>query len=121
MKTSKISYILIIVLVLIIFSSCQHQRYVPTEGQWFCEELQIQLSYDDGHSSYLLDNGEKIVCSNETDPGTRCIMVYCQEQNHEKYEFCSEIFTDDCISFDQEKMIVVDQTTGKEFIFKRVK
>jgi len=98
----------------------QDRTFVPESGIWFCDELQIQLSYEPGIVSYCVENGKKILCTNSTDRGSSAIYVLWQGEKTATKSVGDMVFFGRCIGFDENKMHIVENGSGKKYTFKRI-
>ena len=94
-------------------------QWVPEEGTWYCEELQIQLACDVGISSITVD-GETVVCGWQNDRGSKFFFVY-SVQSHSLYSRGEVIFEGEAITLDDREFCVEDTATGERYIFTRIK
>jgi len=95
-------------------------RYEPEEGVWFCEELQIQISYEKNANTFLIENGEKINCACGSDRGVKELQVYCQEWDHPTYRLDEMIFCADIKKLTDKTLTVFDPLAKQEYIFIRI-
>ena len=102
-------------------TSCTTAEFYPEDGQWYCKELQIQLSFDDLGACYYRVGEEVIACACGSDPGSRWLSVGCQETDSAYFELGEEVFGAEFVSLDGEKLVVFDPKTETEYIFYRVK
>lgn len=79
-KFRTIISVLILAILLSCFSSCVgHKNWMPQDGPWFCEELQIQITFTYGDCYAIID--EKVVrCDCINDPGSKYFFVITQEE-----------------------------------------
>lgn len=99
---------------------CTPNRYEPEEGVWYCEDLQIQLSYDIGKECYVIINGEKIKAACGSDRGVNWLYVTSQQQGHPKFDLAEVIFSAEIISLNEVEFIVYDEQAKREFVFYRM-
>ena len=94
---------------------------VPEYGEWYCEELQLQLSFDNHKESFVLIDGKQVSCSFENDRGSRCILVAFLYGNY-YYDASQVFFMCNCDYWDEEKMIVTElidkEIIDDGFLFK---
>lgn len=118
--TKRILVMIIILQIVTLCAGCVPDQYEPEEGVWYCDELQIQLSYEAHTQSYIIQNDEKILCACGSDRGVKYIQVFCQERNHPDYELGELIFLAEIISLDEMQLIVYDEQTEKQYIFYKI-
>lgn len=120
MKYSKgIRLFLILFQVLFTCAGCVPDQYEPEEGVWVCEELQIQLSYEQNTPCFVVKNGEKIICACGSDRGVQYIYVSCQEKDHPVYDLGEEIFSAKIVSLSETELVVYDEQDKQQYIFIR--
>ena len=95
-------------------------QYEPKEGIWVCDELQIQLDYDSGNESFIIENGVKIHCGHGSDRGVKRIQVHSQDINNLDYDLGELIFAADITKLTDSMMTVFDPLTEKEYTFVRI-
>ena len=95
-------------------------QYEPKAGIWMCDELQIQLDYDSGNESFIIENGVKIHCGHGSDRGVNRIQVYSQDFDNLDYDLGEMIFAADITMLTEAMMTVYDPLTEKEYIFVRI-
>ena len=120
MRKLRITWFFLCCLMLCSISGCTVAQYEPEEGIWFCEELQIQLSYERHTQTFAIRDGEKIICACGSDRGVPYLSVSCQETNNPNYSLAEEIFYAKIVSLDQEKMVVREENSETKYTFYRV-
>lgn len=114
-----ISYLCLNLAIIFIFSHPTPSVARPDEGIWYCEELKMQLSFEDD-SSYAVVNGEAISCIWENDRGSDVIGILCQDQNVEAHGLGDTIFWGYQLELTDDKYIVCDGVTGIAYTFTRI-
>lgn len=99
---------------------CTPDQYEPENGVWYCEDLQIQLSYDIGKECYAIIDGEKIKTACGSDRGVNRLCVSNQQKGHPKYYMGETIFVAEIISLNETEFVVYDEQAQREFVFYRV-
>ena len=93
--------------------------WTPPEGNWYCEELQIQVSFSGGDSFYLLD-GNEIPCDCINDKGSKAFFVITQASNIDSVPLGTEIFCAINMEFEGSQMIATQELTNTEYVFIKV-
>lgn len=119
-NTRRIQVIMFFVLFLPVFAGCTPVQYEPEDGVWFCEELQIQLSYEQDAQSFVIRDGEQIICACGSDRGVPYIYVSCQETNNSIYSLGEEIFYAKIIELSETELLVCDEETMRQYTFTRL-
>lgn len=92
----------------------------PEEGIWYCEELQIQLSFDSRYKSYAILDDQMIVCACENSRGSKDILVLCQESIAGEYEIGDLIFSGRYVDLDGNRYVVRDMITHELYTFELI-
>ena len=103
---------------MISLSSCGYTEWFPTEGAWYCDELQMQL--DCKHEeTFVMIEGTKVVCAWGADRGSKVLRVGCQDSTTKYYNVGEWILTAEQVDL-TETQLVVKSTDGVYYIFERV-
>lgn len=94
-------------------------RWTPPEGSWFCEELQLQVSFVEGESFYIL-NGAEIPCDSINNRGSHSFFVISQAKDIKELPLGTELFSAVYMEFTETYMIATEEHTKEEFIFLKV-
>lgn len=129
MKVAKVLLGLPVVLC-IILSACT-KEYHPQEGTWYCEELQLQLSfgiyilnepgnskYNDELYGYIIIDGERIGCQGSYDGHSRFMGVHSQELDNKKYPAGYQFYLLEAVSLGDTQYVVKDEA-GNQYTFIR--
>lgn len=95
-------------------------EYTPTDGVWYCETLQITLSFTAEKKSFITIDGEEILCECGNDIGSPDIYLLCQEPANRRYSLGELIFWGVYVSLDKDVYILEDHYTGELYRFLRV-
>lgn len=121
MKYVKLILSVIVILqIAMLFAGCVPDQYEPEEGIWYCDELQIQLSYESYAQCYIIEDDEKILCACGSDRGVKYIHVTCLERNHPQYKLGDVIFFAEVISLNDTELLVYDEQTEQQYVFLRI-
>ena len=116
-------YIALLALVMacmVSLSSCGYTEWYPTEGAWYCDELQMQLAFDRSCEMFFIKDGEKIQCSWSCDRGSRTLGISLADPITKAYLVGKEILFVKQVDL-TETQLVVRSTEGVYYIFDRVK
>lgn len=116
----KLSFLSIMVVMIFLFSSCTMATFYPEEGDWYCEELKLQLSFGDSNNCFIIKNGEIIDCACGSDKGSSWLSVGCQENGSIYYELGEEVFGAEFVQLEHDTLIVYDPQANKEYTFINV-
>lgn len=124
--------ILLLMLCLLVFSlgACIRVERLPSDGLWYCDELQAQFArpwssgyifsdsrYDE-NINYVIVNGDRIAIGIEND-GTQ-VLFLCQDQNTSQYLVGDAIYILQFVSLSDTEYVLEDKETGKRYTFVRV-
>ena len=128
MKQSKrisVSALLLIYLC-VLLCACSLSTYEPRiifwrpeEGIWYCEELQIQLSFEENHDSYMVIDGIQIRCVWENDTNSQDIRVLCQGANTFGYGMGESLFSGRYVELSDDQYVVENRQTREQYTFIR--
>lgn len=115
-----VGVVAIIVVVLIIYQGlgATPKSLLPGEGIWYCDELQIQLSFENHETSYIVVDGVEIACAVGNDRGSKQIVISCQELNSEHFCLDEVILAAWHVELTDNCWIMQDDS-GQQYIFKR--
>lgn len=94
-------------------------KWAPPDGNWYCEELQIQVSFSGGECFYIL-NGAEIPCDSINNRGSHSFFVISQARDIKELPLGTELFSAVYMEFTETYMIATEEHTKKEFIFLKV-
>lgn len=115
--------ILLIALLFIITCSiivCFPDQYAPEDGIWYCEELLIQLSYEPESPCFIIENNQEIVCACGSDRGSDRINIFCQDAGQSEYHMGELVFSAQVISLNDIELVVFDENTNQQYIFRKI-
>lgn len=120
--TRKLCVIICVIGLMLTLVQCKIDQTFPTEGIWFCEELQIQICFDkdrEKRNTYAFVDGKKINCVLYTDYGNRYFSIVCQDMLTGKYD-SADYYAGEFITFNDEIIVTRDTQTQTEYVFVRV-
>jgi len=94
--------------------------WTPEEGVWYCDDLEIQLSFSEGNETYAIIDGKKVQCVCINDRGAIDFSVLVQERNVPNYGVGDSIFWGQYVSLSESEFVVEDCNTGVRYIFVRL-
>lgn len=136
-KYKKLQRVVIILIVAVVFLAtiliwlgCSLYKgffvqYAPRDGVWHCEELNLTLSYEAEDKSYLVKDGETILCSRTGHPQSKHINVYAAEEITREdggtaFVHKALLFEFEILSFEREVLSVCD-SLGNHYTFTRLR
>ncbi len=118
--TLMVLLIILVGLLVYLFPAFNYVNRLPGSGQWWCEELQLMLSFDKGTCGYYIENGQKIPCHWSGEFKTNDIYVRHFEEEGEPYldyGSGSVIFSGYSIKCEDGRMTVREHDTRVKYIF----
>ena len=112
-------FITIIVIVALVVVTCKPVEYFPDEGEWYCEELEMQLAFGSDGNCFVMINGQEMKCGCGSDKGSNYLSVGCQELNCDHCYLGEEIFCATFVSLNNTVLIVEDVSSGIQYSFVR--
>ena len=96
--------------------------WLPEEGIWYCEELDMQLAFSDSDDSYIVIDGEKVICAVRNNRGSKDFLVLILESVAPNYDkFGDVVFSGKYVSLTEEAFTVKDRESGMQYVFIRCK
>lgn len=127
MKIRKYCLVCIMIILSLLLCACcplcdrPNHRWVPYEGVWYCDQLQVQLAFDGVSENYIIIDGEKVICNVENDPGSTWLWMKCIDENHPLFSQTKPLFQGEMVLLDDAggKYILRDEN-GVEYVFVRM-
>ena len=132
---------LLLLLVLAIgLSGCEWEQRIPTDGVWYCEELQAQFTvyerpgyvdpdwrpvadeqgnYVDENESYVIIDGDRIAASWGNDRGSIRVVILCNEERNPNCYLGEVIYAFNFVSLSDTEYVLEDDD-GKRYTFIRI-
>ena len=117
MNIKKLTCVLYI-LFLLGLTGC-YTEHTPTEGNWFCEDLQIHVSFSTGVCHVTFD-GQEIACCFENDRGSKYFSILVQETGVDNFPVGAIFFEAEHIKLHDNQWVVKENYTNTEYIFRKV-
>lgn len=92
--------------------------HYPSEGEWYCDALDLQIALEKDGESFLIWNDEKIVCTIVIDRGSKRINVVCQEADNAYFDLGECVFFGEIISR-KDDYFVIRGDDGAQYTFNR--
>lgn len=120
MSPKQLWLLFIPVLLLIIIPGC-YTEWMPIDGIWYCEELQIQIAFSSYGECFAMIDNQKVICDCINDRGSTWFSVVVQQGNVNGHPIGSSIFTAERVELTNDLFIVSQYLTGEEFTFIKIK
>lgn len=95
------------------------KQKLPDDGVWYCDALQIEISFDDGSASAVV-SGKKMHGVCQRDDEKNRITLICREEVHPDFRPGDVLFTARFIRLDENKLVVLDEKIEKEYTFLKI-
>lgn len=103
---------------LVVFSGCvEYKNWMPQDGPWFCEELQLQISFSYG-DSYAVIGETQVRCDCINDPGSKSFFVITQEES-DGLEIGTCLLEAEYVELTDSVFVVKECRTGTIYTFLR--
>ena len=93
--------------------------HYPSEGEWYCDSLDLQISFEKNVDTILIWNDEKVVCTIVIDRGSKWINVLCQEADNAYFDLGECVFFGEIISR-KDDYFVIRCDDGAQYTFNRL-
>ncbi len=113
-----LALLLIFSFLLILFS--KRTQLFPQEGIWYCEDLGIQITFDDSGQAFAMVNGEKISCACGIVRGSKDIHIISQQPDHPLFPLGEFIFSGEQVKLHDDQLVVQDDH-GNQYTFTRIR
>ena len=94
-------------------------RSLPEEGEWYCSELDMNLSFSIHGKTLLSHNGEKVLCSRAVDRGSTWIDIICDETGNPNFAFGEAVFSGEILKL-KNNLFIIQSSNGVEYTFRRI-
>ncbi len=97
------------------------QQWLPAEGTWYCEELQIQFCVENENESFAMIDGIKIPCYIRNDRGSSVFSICAASPDFDDIVSVGEaLFSGEYVDLNSDVFIVMDRDTKQQVVFRRV-
>ena len=110
--------ILLIFAVILVFICSPIDRF-PAEGEWYCNDLDVQVSFDHDGETFLVWNDQKVLCAAGIDKGSTWIYVDCQETDNPDFKLGETVFSGEIVQ-SEDGFLIIQSDTGVQYTFTRV-
>ena len=94
-----------------------NKDYIPQSGLWYCEELQIHLSFTNEYESTVVIGGETMRCTWGSEIGCSDIHIIRLDENGVLRE---SLLWGEYVSLDEKVYTIRDHKTGEVYSFIRI-
>ena len=126
MKFRKCAYIGILLVLVGMLTGCMRIpnmlipiEWMPEDGVWYCDELQLQLSFEKDVNSCILVDEEWKKCELMNEQYARTLYVYCFKDEKELIDEADLVFTGVWAGLDDEELVLRTED-GEKYVFVRI-
>lgn len=112
--------ILFYILPFLMIAFCEPVDYFPQDGIWYCEELQMQVSFADDDKTFAYVNGEKIYCTWGYDRGSTWLGLHCRNYYSKAFQVGDVVFDGEYVSLNDKALVLYDQEINRDYTFLRL-
>lgn len=111
----------ILVLVVLFVAMTHYTQWMPTDGVWYCKELQIQIPFENSEECFAIIDDKKVTCTWGNNRGSKVISVLCQETNMDGIALGEAVFVGEYVYLDENCLILRERSTGIEYTFEKIR
>jgi hypothetical protein len=94
---------------------------VPKDGVWYCDELQMQLSFSTQYNCSVVVDGKELQCILSMEIGSSQLRLLYHETGYHAYKHGDALFEGDSVSLSEDIYVVKDLDSGEIYSFHRIK
>ena len=110
---------ILLILAVLISVFCFPARSLPEEGEWYCSELDMKLSFSIHGKTLLSQNGEKVLCIRSVEHGSTWIDIICDETDNPNFAFGEAVFSGEILKL-KNNLFIIQSRNGVEYTFRRI-
>ena len=114
----KFTLLFLAVILLLGFAGCDHE-WMPQDGDWYCKELQLQISFSGG-DCFWINNGETIPCDCINDRSSKSFFVIAQAFDNKDIPLGTELFCGEHVKLTDNEFVVREMDSVKIYTFTKV-
>lgn len=104
---------------IIVYNQKNPKVSYPTEGIWFCEELDMQINFDGINDNFAKIGDEYYACLFFANRGASAMSIICQDTDMEGYELGQSVFSGEYVSGDSQSFSVRSKSDSRVYTFTR--
>lgn len=108
--------IIYLLCVAFLLTGCKTTLWRPESGVWYCEELQMQLSFDSEVPCFVTQNGTEVNCTWFNNSGSVYITVCYLTKDYDYITILDGKYVD----LTDDSYIVENMDTGIQYIFCKI-
>ena len=94
-----------------------NDEYFPKEGAWYCDELQMQISFDKNNESFYFIDNTKIPISAHIDRDVNILMISCGQPDCTYCEYRSFVATLKFVELSETQLVLEDCSAIPEVVY----
>ena len=110
---------ILLILAVLISVFCFPARSLPEEGEWYCSELDMNLSFSIHCKTLLSHNGEEVLCIRAVEHGSTWIDIICDETGNPNFAFGEAVFSGEILKL-KNNLFIIQSSNGVEYTFRRI-
>ena len=110
---------ILLILAVLISLFCFPARSLPEEGEWYCPELDLKLSFSIHGKTLLSHNGEEVLCIRAVEHGSTWIDIICDETGNPNFAFGEAVFSGEILKL-KNNLFIIQSSNGVEYTFRRI-
>ena len=127
MKFRKCAYIGILLVLSSMLTACLPVpaalffpiNWMPEEGVWYCDELQLQLSFEEEVESCVIVDENQKKCMLVNEQYSKILSVYCFKDENEFFDEAEMVFSGERVSLTDEEFVLRTED-GEKYVFVRI-
>ena len=110
---------ILLIFAVLISIFCFPARSLPEEGEWYCSELDMNLSFSIHGKTLLSHNGEEVLCIRAVEHGSTWIDIICDETGNPNFAFGEAVFSGEILKL-KNNLFIIQSSNGVEYTFRRI-
>lgn len=110
---------ILLIFAVLISLFCFPARSLPEEGEWYCEDLNMKLSFSINRNTLLSHNGEEVLCIRAVEHGSTWIDIICDEIGNPNFAFGEAVFSGEILKL-KNNLFIIQSSNGVEYTFRRI-
>ena len=113
-----VCFITMTAMLVLLLGACVHIQRYPSEGIWYCEDLDIYLDLKNDKGMYMDETGTYEPLMIQTDYGTGFFIRFCESDWSEEFDNCESLSTD--YKFRNDVLTLKDRDSDEVYEFVEV-
>ena len=109
-------FIIYLLCATLLLTGCKTTLWRPESGVWYCDELQLQLSFDSESPCFVMQDGVRVDCTWFNNRGSKYITVCYLTKDYDYITILDGKYVD----LTDDRYIVENMDTGIQYIFCKI-